>query len=105
MAYNVYILAIAFRACRFAVYMHMFCNTDISYLHAHLYTHSHIRAQIYLSSYMVCVGLGDFEIMYCDYWSKRHCNYWCIALKHFAVVNRAEHHPTSASGVNMAIII
>ena len=45
-----------------------------------------------------CVlGLGDIEIMQCDYCSKRHYDYCYIALEHFAVVNRAEHHPTSVS--------
>ena len=41
--------------------------------------------------------LGDIEIMHCDYCSKSLCDYCYIALKHFAVVNKAEHHPTSVS--------
>ena len=43
------------------------------------------------------VGLGNIEIMHCDYCSKRHCNYCYIALEHFTVVNRARHHTTSVS--------
>ena len=35
--------------------------------------------------------------MHCDYCSKRHCDYCFIALEHFAVVNKAEHHTTSVN--------
>ena len=35
------------------------------------------------------IGLGDIEIMHYDYCSKRRSGYCYIALKHFAVVNKA----------------
>ena len=50
-----------------------------------------------LETSLFFVGLGDIEIMHCDYCSKGHCDYCYIALQHFAVVNRAEHHTTSIS--------
>ena len=55
----------------------------------------------------VIIGLGDIEIMYCDYCSKRHCDYcskrhcdYCyIAFnqEHFAEVNKAENHTTQVT--------
>ena len=51
---------------------------------------------IYIYIYVCILGLGDIEIMHCDYCSKRHCDYCYIALEHFAVV-KAEHHTTSVS--------
>ena len=52
---------------------------------------------MHTSMYVCELGLGDIEIMHCDYWRERHCDYCYIALEHFAVVNKAEHHTTSVS--------
>ena len=44
------------------------------------------------------IGLGDIEIMYCDYCSKRHCDYYiAFNQEHFAVVNKAENHTTQVT--------
>ena len=52
---------------------------------------------MHTSMYVCELGLGDIEIMHCNYWRERHCDYCYIALEHFAVVNKAEHHTTSVS--------
>ena len=44
---------------------------------------------MHLCTFPYRLGLGDIEIMHCDHCSKRRCSYSYIAVKHFAVVNKA----------------
>ena len=57
----------------------------------------HMVAVAATEFWLSIVGLGDIEIMHCNCCSKRHCDYCYIALEHFAVVNRVEHHTISVS--------
>ena len=54
----------------------------------HLFWRQQACFKIFLNTSACYLGLGDIE-MHCGHYSKRCCGYCYIALKHFAVVNKA----------------